>query len=142
MFSIKKYIFPNLCQPISTSNPPPSPFARPSRPFLPPPLSPPPVSPSSFAPPFPSHRIFARTLPLLFRSRIFAHFYVRRFPPYWSTADLPPLPHSYSYRRSFDAIHLKRRRRRIKRFVLAALKHPALRDCDAMLEFLSPECDP
>ncbi|CAN0053768.1 unnamed protein product, partial [Laminaria digitata] len=51
--------------------------------------------------------------------------------------DLPPLPHSY--RRSFDASHLTRRRRRIQRFLQVALAHPPLRDCDALLYFFSPE---
>lgn len=52
--------------------------------------------------------------------------------------DLPPLPHSY--RRSFDASHLTRRRRRIQRFLQVVLAHPALRDCDALKDFFSPEC--
>eukprot|EP00752_Nemacystus_decipiens_P008027 g7173.t1 len=51
--------------------------------------------------------------------------------------DLPHLPHSY--RRSFDASRLTRRRRSIQHFLQVALKQEALRDCDALVDFLSPE---
>eukprot|EP00903_Cladosiphon_okamuranus_P008564 g8218.t1 len=51
--------------------------------------------------------------------------------------DLPQLPHSY--RRSFDASRLTRRRRSIQHFLQVALKQEALRDCDALVNFLSPE---
>ncbi|CAN0084047.1 unnamed protein product [Ectocarpus sp. 6 AP-2014] len=51
--------------------------------------------------------------------------------------ELPPLPHSY--RRSFDASRLARRRRSIQHFLQVAVKQPALRDSDALLDFLSPE---
>ncbi|CAM9234424.1 unnamed protein product [Pylaiella littoralis] len=51
--------------------------------------------------------------------------------------DLPPLPHSY--RRSFDASRLTRRRRRIQHFLQVALENRSLRECDALVDFLSPE---
>ena len=51
--------------------------------------------------------------------------------------DLPHLPHSY--RKSFDASRLTRRRRSIQHFLEVALKQEALRDCDALVDFLSPE---
>ncbi|CAM9145991.1 unnamed protein product, partial [Ectocarpus sp. 4 AP-2014] len=51
--------------------------------------------------------------------------------------ELPPLPHSY--RRSFDASRLARRRRSIQHFLQVAVKQPALRDSGALLDFLSPE---
>ncbi|CAM9605762.1 unnamed protein product [Scytosiphon promiscuus] len=54
--------------------------------------------------------------------------------------DLPPLPHSY--RRSFDASRLTRRRRSIQHFLQVALEHSALRSSDALIDFLSPEAPP
>lgn len=54
-----------------------------------------------------------------------------------AAVDLPPLPHSY--RRSFDASRLTRRRRSIQQFLQVALEHRALRECDALVDFLSPE---
>lgn len=54
-----------------------------------------------------------------------------------TAVDLPQLPHSY--RKSFDASRLTRRRRSIQHFLQVALKREGLRDCDALVDFLSPE---